>query len=60
MKGSMVYGYKMHFKGRFSRKLRKSSVWFTNGSVGTSFMSANLDFGSFTFVLKNSICNLKV
>ena len=55
-----IKGYKMHLVGRFTRKQRASSYWFSRGKVPLSTVSALVDFAYYTVPLKNSAITVKV
>jgi hypothetical protein len=53
-------GYKMHLRGRFRRKQRASSYWFSRGKVPLNTITAFIDFAFFTIPLANSAITVKV
>lgn len=53
-------GFKMSFKGRFSRKQRASSIWFHQGFVPLNTIKAIIDYAFFTIPLKNSAISVKL
>jgi hypothetical protein len=57
---SFILGYKMSFKGRFTRKQRASSVWFHQGFVPLNTVSGYIDYSFFTIPLKNSAVSIKL
>lgn len=57
---SFILGYKMSFKGRFSRKQRASSVWFHQGFVPLNTIKGSIDYSFFTIPLKNSAISIKL
>jgi hypothetical protein len=57
---AVLYGYKFHFKGRFTRKQRAASLWFSKGAVSSSAMNANVDYGFYTIRLRYSVCTVKI
>jgi len=57
---SFFLGYKMSFKGRFSRKQRASSVWFHQGFVPLNTVKGFIDYSFFTIPLKNSAISIKL
>lgn len=59
VKGSL-YGFKFHFRGRFSRKQRAGSFVFSRGNMPLTTLSANIDYGFITMPLVNSLVSIKV
>jgi hypothetical protein len=57
---SFFLGYKMSFKGRFTRKQRASSVWFHQGFVPLNTIKGHIDYSFFTIPLKNSAISVKL
>jgi hypothetical protein len=57
---SFILGYKMSFKGRFTRKQRASSVWFHQGFVPLNTIKGHIDYSFFTIPLKNSAVSIKL
>ena len=57
---SFIMGFKMSFKGRFSRKQRASSIWFHQGYVPLNTVKAIIDYAFFTIPLKNSAISVKL
>ena len=57
---AVLYGYKFHFVGRFTRKQQSANLWFTKGSLATSAYSANIDYATYTVTLRYSACTIKV
>jgi hypothetical protein len=57
---SYILGYKMSFKGRFTRKQRASSIWFHQGVVPLNTVKGHIDFAFFTIPLKNSSVSIKL
>ena len=57
---AILYGYKFHFSGRFTRKQKAASWWYIKGSIPASSMSYDVDYGYFTITLRYSACTLKV
>jgi hypothetical protein len=57
---SFILGYKMSFKGRFTRKQRASSVWFHQGFVPLNTFKGYIDYSFFTIPLKNSAVSIKL
>jgi hypothetical protein len=53
-------GFKIQCLGRFTRKQRSAKLtWIRNG-VPLNSISADIDYGTYSVVLKNSIINVKV
>lgn len=59
-KGSNLLGYKMYFKGRFTRKQRAGHLWFSKGKTPLNTIKAFIDFAFFSLSLKNSTITVKV
>ena len=57
---SILMGYKISFKGRFSRKQRASSLWFHKGKVPLNSINLNIDYNFITIPLKNSLVSIKL
>lgn len=57
---SFILGYKMSFRGRFTRKQRASSVWFHQGFVPLNTIKGHIDYSFFTIPLKNSAVSIKL
>jgi len=57
---SGLLGFKIFFRGRFSRKQRASSIWFAQGNVPLNTLSATIDYGFSTIPLRNSLISVKV
>lgn len=55
-----IYGFKFHFRGRFSRKQRAGSFIFTRGNVPLTTVAANIDYGFATVPLDNSLVSVRV
>lgn len=53
-------GFKIHLRGRFSRRQRASYIRFYKGTVPTNTMRATIDYGFSTVPLKNSLISVKV
>ena len=60
MNSSVLYGYKFHFVGRFTRKQKSANLWFLRGAVSFSNVYAKIDYGVYTVILRYSICTVKV
>ena len=57
---SILVGFKLAFKGRFSRKQRASDIWYMRGKVPLNTLSVKLDYYFFTIPLKNSAISIKI
>lgn len=57
---SLLYGYKFHFVGRFTRKQKAASLWFAKGANSVSSMRVDVDYGFYSLALRYSACTLKV
>jgi len=57
---AILYGYKFHFKGRFTRKQKAASVWFTRGALPVSSMNVKVEYSFFTVFLRYSACTVKI
>jgi len=57
---SGLLGFKIHFKGRFSRKQRATSLWFNEGLLPLTTLSANIDYSFNSITLQNSLISIKV
>jgi hypothetical protein len=55
-----IKGYKMHLVGRFRRKQRAASYWFSKGKVPLNTITSLIDYAYFTLPLKNSAITVKV
>ena len=55
-----LYGYKIQFHGRFTRRSRSESVSTGYGRVSTSTVSANIDYASSSLTLRNGSGSVKV
>ena len=55
-----IKGYKMHLSGRFKRKQRASSFWFSYGKVPLNTINSFIDYAFFTLPLINSAITVKV
>lgn len=53
-------GYKMHLTGRFTRKQRAASYWFSKGKVPLNSINNYIDYSFFTLPLHNSAITVKV
>jgi len=59
-KKSLLYGYKFHFSGRFTRKQKAASLWYSKGANPVSSMAHDVEYGFHTVTLQYSACTLKV
>lgn len=57
---ALLYGYKLQFNGRFTRKQRAANLWFTKGSLANSAYFTNIDYATYTITLRFSACTIKV
>ena len=57
---SGLLGFKIHFRGRFSRKQRASSIWFNEGLMPLNTLSASIDYSFNSVPLHNSLASVKV
>ncbi len=53
-------GYKMHLTGRFTRKQRAGSYWFSKGKIPLNTINTFIDYSYFTIPLPNSAVTIKV
>jgi len=56
----LLYGYKIQFHGRFTRRSRSESVSSGYGRVSTSTISAPIDYASSSLTLRNGAGSVKV
>lgn len=59
-KKNVLYGYKFHFSGRFTRKQKAASLWYAKGANPVSSMDYDVEYGFHTSTLRYSACTLKV
>jgi len=57
---SLLFGYKLQFNGRFTRKQKSANVWFLKGSLYNSSMKNNVDYASNYYTFRYSKCSVKV
>jgi hypothetical protein len=57
---SCLMGFKIHCRGRLSRKQIASSLRFNYGNVPLNTISANIDYGFSTIPLHNSLVSMKI
>ncbi len=55
-----LYGYKIQFHGRFTRRSRSESVSTGYGRVSTSTIDANIDYAMSSLTLRNGAGSVKV
>lgn len=55
-----LLGYKIHFRGRFTRRQRSKSYWLHCGRVPITRVMANIDFGYYVIPLVNSAVSIKI
>lgn len=58
-KGGLI-GFKMQCSGRFTRRQRASSIWFSYGKVPLCTLNENIDYSFFSKPITNSIITIKV
>jgi len=54
------FGFKFHFKGRFSRRQKALSVVYNFGKVPLTKLNANIDYSFYTIPLLNSAISVKI
>lgn len=59
-RSSYLIGFKMQCSGRFSRKQRASSLWFSENKIPLNTLNAIIDYNFFTIPLRNSAASVKV
>jgi len=59
LKGSL-FGFKFHFRGRFSRKQRAGSFLVSKGNMPLTTLSSHIDYAFLTMPLDNSVVSIKV
>jgi small subunit ribosomal protein S3 len=55
-----VFGYKIHLRGRFSRKQKASSIFYGKGKLPLNTLSATIDYSFSSMAIKNSLVSIKV
>lgn len=55
-----LYGYKIQFHGRFTRRSRSEAVTTGYGRVSTSTISAMIDYATSSLTLRNGAGSVKV
>lgn len=58
-KGGLL-GFKMQCSGRFTRRQRASSIWFSYGSTPLNTIKENIDYSFFSIPIANSKITIKV
>lgn len=58
--GGSIFGFKFHFRGRFSRRQRAGSFVYYCGNVPLTTLSADIDYGFVTVPLDNSLVSVRV
>lgn len=53
-------GFKIQCVGRFSRRQRASSYWFSLGKVPLNTLSSIIDYGFYSMPIRNSAISVKV
>jgi len=53
-------GFKIHCLGRFTRKQRARSVWYSTGRVSLNTISSNIDFAFYSLPVVNSTITIRV
>jgi len=56
----LLYGYKIQFRGRFTRRSRSEAVSSGYGRVSTSTLSAQIDYATSDLTLRNGAGSVKV
>lgn len=54
------FGFRMKFKGRFSRRQKASSILYSVGNIPLTRLNANIDYSFYTIPLKNSAISVKI
>lgn len=57
---AILYGYKFHFVGRFTRKQKSANFWYLRGSMAYSSAVAKVDYAFYTIIMRYSVCTVKV
>ena len=57
---SLLFGFKFHFRGRFSRKQRAGSMLVIRGNMPLTTISNTVDYAFLTVPLDNSLVSIKV
>jgi len=55
-----LFGFKFHFRGRFSRKQRAGSMLVIRGNMPLTTISNTIDYAFLTVPLDNSLVSIKV
>lgn len=56
----ILMGFKMAFRGRFSRKQRASFAWIQQGKIPLNTLNVDVDYSFHTIPLKNSAISVKI
>ena len=54
------FGFRMKFKGRFSRRQKASSILYSVGNIPLTRLNANIDYNFYTIPLRNSAISVKI
>jgi len=57
---SILMGFKISLKGRFSRKQRASSILLQQGKIPLNTLDIDIDYSFYTIPLKNSAISIKI
>ena len=57
---AILYGYKFHFVGRFTRKQKAANLWYRLGALANASAVANVDYAIYSVVMRYSVCTVKV
>jgi hypothetical protein len=57
---SGLVGFKIHLRGRFSRKQRASSIWYKRGLMSLNTLKASMDYSFSSIPIRNSLISIKV
>lgn len=57
---SALFGYKLQFVGRLTRRGRVRTTWKLGGSVPTSRVSAQVEHSLYVGILRNGVCCVRV
>lgn len=55
-----LFGFKMQCSGRFTRRQRASSIWFSYGSTPLNTIKERIDYSFFSIPISNSKITIKV
>lgn len=59
-KGLGLLGFKVHLRGRFSRKQKASSLWYMRGQLPLTSVRSTVDYAFKAYPLRNSLVSVKV